>query len=181
MFGPKRNLVLMSRRKLLCIGSQCVIPHIMVIPIIKTQNKGSFPIHPMDHPCINAHGIHSSGPTMARAEPPDCLGKPAIQATATGNPSVGFPSKSRPDSGASHPLSPAQKSSGLLVPAAPTRDLPLGHSWSEGQDVMGKREGKSFHSWEEDTLWSFKWRSKALEPENCELVITCLWHWCYIP
>ena len=146
MFDPKRNLVLMSRRKLLCIGSQCVIPHIMVIPIIKTQNEGSFPLHPMDHPCINAHGIHSSGPTMARAEPPDCLGKPAIQATATGNPSVGFPSKSRPDSGASHPLSPAQKSSGLLVPAAPTRDLPLGHSWSEGQDVMGKREGKSFHS-----------------------------------
>ena len=83
MFGPKRNLVLMSMRKLLCIGSQCVIPHIMVIPIIKTQNKGSFPIHPMDHPCINAHGIHSSGPTMTRAEPPDCLGKPAIRASVS--------------------------------------------------------------------------------------------------
>ena len=64
MFGPKRNVVLMSMRELLCIGSQCVIPHIMVIPIIKTQNKGSHPIHPMDHPCINAHGIHSSDPTI---------------------------------------------------------------------------------------------------------------------
>ena len=57
MFDPKRNLVLMSMRELLCIGSQCVIPHIMVIPIIKTQNKGSFPIHPMDHPS-NGSSMH---------------------------------------------------------------------------------------------------------------------------